>query len=87
MENAKLREKPAIKIIYRDNGIGFSPGQEEKIFEIFYRLHTKDQYEGTGIGLAIVKRIIDFHKGKIHASGKENEGAVFEIVLPIGASD
>jgi signal transduction histidine kinase len=81
--NTRLNDRPAIKLIYRDNGIGFSREQGEKIFEIFYRLHTKDQYEGTGIGLAIVKRIVDFHKGTIHASGKENEGAIFEISLPI----
>jgi PAS domain S-box-containing protein len=81
--DATLEGKPAKKIIYRDNGIGFSQDQAEKIFEIFYRLHSKDQYEGTGVGLAIVKKIIDFHKGTILARGKENEGACFEIVLPV----
>jgi signal transduction histidine kinase len=76
-----------VRIIYSDNGIGFSQDQAERIFEIFYRLHSRDQYEGTGVGLAIVKKIIDFHKGGIHASGKENEGACFEIVLPVVGSE
>ncbi|WP_205573375.1 PAS domain S-box protein [Flavisolibacter nicotianae] len=79
---AELDGKLAIKLIYCDNGIGFKQNQAEKIFEIFYRLHSKDQYEGTGIGLAIVKKIVDFHKGEIRATGKEGEGACFEIVLP-----
>ena len=70
------------KITYHDNGIGFSPEQAEKIFEVFYRLHTKDKYEGTGVGLAIVKKIISLHKGNVRAKGVENEGVVFEIILP-----
>ena len=82
-----FQDNSAIQIVYRDNGIGFRQDQAEKIFEIFYRLHNKDQYEGTGMGLAIVKKIIDFHKGAIHASGKENEGARFEIFLPTVTSD
>ncbi|MEI6945805.1 PAS domain S-box protein [Paraflavisolibacter sp. H34] len=70
------------RIIYQDNGIGFKPEQSEKIFEIFYRLHSKDKYEGTGVGLAIVKKIIDLHKGSIKATGIEHQGALFEISLP-----
>lgn len=81
-ENAVLENKKAIKIIYQDNGIGFKQNQAEKIFEIFYRLHNKEQYEGTGVGLAIVKKIVDFHHGVIHAKGKENEGVCFEILIP-----
>jgi PAS domain S-box-containing protein len=77
-----LEGRKAIKIIYEDNGIGFKQNQAEKIFEIFYRLHNKEQYEGTGVGLAIVKKIVDFHNGVIHASGKENQGACFEILIP-----
>jgi PAS domain S-box-containing protein len=71
------------KIIYRDNGIGFKPEYSEKIFEIFHRLHSHDKYEGTGVGLSIVKKIIELHQGKIKATGKVNEGALFEIFLPI----
>ena len=66
----------------KDNGIGFEPEFNEKIFEVFQRLHTKDVYSGTGIGLAIVKKIIENHDGAITASGKLNQGAVFDIYIP-----
>ncbi|HEX2535711.1 MAG TPA: PAS domain S-box protein [Chitinophagaceae bacterium] len=70
------------RITYRDNGIGFRQEHAGKIFEVFQRLHSRDQYEGTGVGLAIVQKIISLHKGTITAEGKENEGAVFKMVLP-----
>ncbi|RYZ23318.1 MAG: PAS domain S-box protein [Chitinophagaceae bacterium] len=73
---------PAYHIIYTDNGIGFRPEQSEKIFEVFLRLHPRDQYEGTGVGLAIVKKIIDGHHGSIRAIGDPGNGARFEITLP-----
>ncbi|MGN6569211.1 MAG: hybrid sensor histidine kinase/response regulator [Flavipsychrobacter sp.] len=66
-----------------DNGIGFSEKYLDRIFTIFQRLNSKDAYEGTGIGLAIAKRIVDKHNGIITARSKENEGACFIIVLPI----
>jgi len=65
-----------------DNGIGFEPKYREKIFEVFQRLHTKDQYSGTGIGLSIVKRIVENHLGVITASGEINKGATFDIYIP-----
>ncbi|RYY93421.1 MAG: histidine kinase, partial [Chitinophagaceae bacterium] len=67
---------------YSDNGIGFRPDQSDKIFEVFQRLHSREKFEGTGVGLAIVKRIVDSHHGQIRASGQEGGGATFEIVLP-----
>jgi PAS domain S-box-containing protein len=70
-------------IEYSDNGIGFEQEYSEKIFEVFQKLHPKHQYPGTGIGLAIVKRIIDNHHGYISASGKMGEGAHFDIYLPV----
>lgn len=70
-------------IRYSDNGIGFETQYNEKIFEVFQRLHSKDDYTGTGIGLAIVKRIIDNHDGVILANGTLNEGAVFDIYIPV----
>ncbi len=70
------------QITYSDNGIGFKEEYAQKIFELFQRLHTKDKYEGTGIGLAIVKKIIDLHRGIITANGNEGEGAMFNILLP-----
>lgn len=67
---------------FRDNGIGFDENFNEIIFVIFQRLHHPDQYSGTGIGLAIVKKIVENHNGIITASGKLNEGAVFDIYIP-----
>ena len=67
---------------YSDNGIGFRPDQSEKIFDVFQRLHTREKFEGTGVGLAIVKRIVDTHHGHVRAFGEEGAGARFEIVLP-----
>lgn len=65
-----------------DNGIGFQPEFSERIFEVFQRVHETEHFSGTGIGLAIVKKIVDNHNGFIRASGKPNEGAHFEIYLP-----
>jgi len=70
-------------IIFRDNGIGFDEKDKEKIFELFKRLHTRNEYSGTGIGLAIVKRIVDNHDGFISAESKLQHGAGFKIYLPI----
>ena len=69
-------------ITYTDNGIGFDNEMAGKIFHIFERLHTKHQYEGTGIGLAIVKKIVALHGGEITARGQHNIGATFIMVLP-----
>ncbi len=71
------------RITLSDNGIGFNNEYNNRIFEIFQRLNHDDLYEGSGIGLAIVKKIIERHDGIICASGKENQGATFIIVLPI----
>lgn len=70
------------EIVVRDNGIGFNESQAEKIFKTFTRLNSKDEYEGTGLGLALCKKIVDRHNGFIYASGQENEGAQFTILLP-----
>lgn len=69
-------------ITVRDNGIGFEPRFNKRIFEVFQRLHGRDKYEGTGIGLAIVKKIVDNHNGVISATGAPNEGATFTIYIP-----
>ncbi len=71
------------RITISDNGIGFGQEYNDRIFEIFQRLNTRELYEGTGIGLAIVKKVIERHDGIITARGKENEGASFVILLPL----
>lgn len=71
------------RITISDNGIGFDNSYADKIFTIFQRLHGRDAYDGTGIGLAITRKIIEKHNGSIMAHSKENEGATFTIVLPL----
>jgi signal transduction histidine kinase/DNA-binding LacI/PurR family transcriptional regulator len=71
------------EIRVNDNGIGFDNKYAEKIFDLFQRLHGKSEYEGTGIGLSICKKIVEHHGGFMSASGKEGEGAVFSITLPL----
>jgi light-regulated signal transduction histidine kinase (bacteriophytochrome) len=79
-----LREDLAFcEIIFKDNGIGFSKKFNKKIFEIFQRLHEKEKYEGTGIGLALCRKIVHNHGGEIFAEAQENKGATFHIILPM----
>jgi len=66
-----------------DNGIGFEPVYAERIFDIFQRLNDRERYPGTGIGLAIVKKIVDVHKGSITASGEPGKGARFDVYIPV----
>ena len=70
------------KINIRDNGIGFDQIHENQIFELFQRLHSRQEYAGTGIGLAICKKIMRNHKGFIAASGQSGTGAVFSMYFP-----
>jgi Signal transduction histidine kinase len=75
-------DKIFYKIIITDNGIGFDDQYAKKIFQPFYHLHGKSDYEGNGFGLSICKKIMEKHNGIISASGKENTGASFTIILP-----
>lgn len=75
------------KITFSDNGIGFDQKFADKIFSPFQRLHGRDQYKGTGIGLAICRRIIERHGGEVSAKSVEGEGAEFTLLLPIDPID
>lgn len=77
-----LPKKDYCHIQVIDNGIGFEPQYEEQIFKVFQRLHGKSEYHGTGIGLAIVKKIVENHNGVITASGIKNKGATFDMYFP-----
>jgi signal transduction histidine kinase/DNA-binding response OmpR family regulator len=71
------------RIVITDNGIGFNEVYLDRIFTIFQRLNSQEAFEGTGIGLAIVKKIIEKHQGSISAKSREGEGATFIITLPL----
>jgi signal transduction histidine kinase len=70
------------KIEIADNGIGFENEYAGKIFAIFQRLHGRSEYEGSGIGLAICKKIVEHHGGVIYANGIPGKGAIFTLILP-----
>ncbi len=73
----------AMTIILQDNGIGFKPEFQEKIFEMFQRLHTRQQFQGTGIGLSVCKKIVERHHGFISATAIDGLGVEFRITLPL----
>jgi signal transduction histidine kinase len=89
-----VEDKPAVRVsaevqgstaifAVADNGIGMDPGQAERIFQPFHRLHGEEEYPGTGIGLAVCERIIEQHGGRIWAQSAPDEGSTFRFTLPV----
>jgi two-component system sensor kinase FixL len=84
---AAVDTNPMWEITVQDNGIGFDEKHLEKIFAVFQRLHGRAEYEGTGIGLAVVRRIVERHGGSITARSQPEKGATFIVTLPSRAID
>ena len=77
------KEDTFLKISFEDNGIGFDPQNASQLFEPFFRLHSKDRYQGSGIGLAICKKIMNLHSGHVDCIGKVGKGSIFSLYFPI----
>lgn len=86
MEIEEIKGNPEIsylKIIFRDNGIGFSKEYQKRIFDPFYKLHSRDEYQGSGMGLTLSKKIVENHKGFITASSEVNKGTTINLYFPL----
>jgi len=75
-----------VELTVKDNGIGFDEKYQAQIFTIFQRLHSKSEYNGTGIGLALVKRVVEDHQGALFAKSEKAKEAAFHIILPVNGN-
>jgi signal transduction histidine kinase len=81
-ENSLNANLSYCELIFKDNGIGFSAEYADTVFQIFKRLNSREKYEGTGIGLALCRKIVNLHRGKIFAQSRNNEGTAIHVILP-----
>jgi PAS domain S-box-containing protein len=85
--SSPIREERCVQIIVEDNGIGFDEKNAERIFGVFQRLHSRSEYEGTGIGLSVCRKIVERHGGTIEAKSTPGQGARFIVTLPVSQNE
>ena len=81
----RVEGSDSVRLSVQDNGVGFDPARATQLFKPFARLHARDDYAGSGIGLSIVQRIVERHGGRVEARAEAGRGACFEFTLPCPA--